>query len=668
MNPLIHENTTTWPSDSLSPSGEGAGGEGWRAFTTVKSLSEDGTRIGGYLLIFSDAAHRDLQNEYFTKRTDLGLDYYSRRPVLYHHGLDKDAGGDLIGVIDTLAPDEVGVWCEAQLDKHHRYLDALKQLIARGALGWSSGSLPNLVQKSADGEIVRWVLVEASLTPTPAQPYHTTIHAIKSAYEALGLDVHPLGLPHPPLPSPNSERGSQTYESISEDQEINLDDLKTLTQTVSTLADAVKGLQAAPIKRLPFSAPDTAPRTAPIEVTRATKYSHLSAADMSFLYELLNGSTRDWRPDSPFMRELADKSFKAVNAGALPFDAVRGLADRGFTKANELDTTTQAGFGAEWAPDSWRSELWLRVRQDNVIAPLFDMVEMPTQPYELPIESQDPTVYFVPETTDQNQLVLTAGNPIPQSKTGSGKIQMSAKKLALRMAWSSELNEDSLIPVVANYRRQALRAMQNAIDNVLINGDTVTTANTNVNLIDGTPTAGTKYLAFNGLRKYCLVTNAAQSKNAAGAPPTMPLLRQGRFLMSGAYALRPRDSAWIVDDSTYAKLLNLPEFATMDKAGIMATNLTGQVGVIDGVPVFASAEVGLSQAADGKISATPANNTKGQAVLVFRPNWLIGYRRQVQAQVEYLSWADVFHLTVTARLCLVSFDSTSASELFNLAT
>jgi HK97 family phage major capsid protein len=65
---------------------------------------------------------------------------------------------------------------------------------------------------------------------------------------------------------------------------------------------------------------------------------------------------------------------------------------------------------------------------------------------------------------------------------------MNAKKLALRIAWSSELNEDSLIPIIANYRNQAVRAMQNAIDNVIINGDTATAINTNVNLIDGTPT------------------------------------------------------------------------------------------------------------------------------------------------------------------------------------
>jgi hypothetical protein len=44
---------------------------------------------------------------------------------------------------------------------------------------------------------------------------------------------------------------------------------------------------------------------------------------------------------------------------------------------------------------------------------------------------------------------------------------------------------------------------------------------------------------------------------------------------------------------------------------------------------------------------------------------MIGYRRQVQANVEAIPWADAYHLVVTVRLCLVSFDTQSAAELYN---
>ncbi|MEP7284338.1 MAG: phage major capsid protein [Chloroflexota bacterium] len=601
--------------------------------TTIKAMGED--RVGGYLVVFGGPHQKDLQDEYFTPETDLGLDFFDKRPALYHHGQDPQVKGAIMGVIDLLRRDEIGIWCEAQLDKRSRYVDAIKRLVAKGALSWSSGSLPNLVQKAADGRIMRWVIVEGSLTPTPAEPRQTGIKklsdaaAVATSYKAMGLSTAPLGL-------------------FVLEHDLN-------DQTVKE-GEALEPMNKA-TKTLP------APQESRIDVLRATKFSALSAADMSFLAEILGNSHQGWTPGETFWRELADKTFKAVDRGVLPPDALRGLGESGIKSANDINTVGTSGDGGAWAPDMWRAELWLRTRQDNTVAPLFQMIEMPSNPYELPYESTDPTVYFVAETNDSTTL-NPSSSPIPVTKIGAAKQTMTAKKLALRVTWSSELNEDALIPVVENYRRQSIRAMQNAIDNLLVNGDTVN-SNANVNT-DQSPTAGTKFLAFDGLRKYALVTNTAQKKDGAGAP-TLPLLRATRYLLGGAYATQPRNCAWLVDDMTYAALLGLPEFLTMDKAGPAATNITGQVGVIEGVPVFASAELGLSLAASGKIStATPANNTKGQAIIVFRPNWLVGYRRQVTANVEFLPWSDVYSLVVSARVCLISQDTTSAAEVYDL--
>ena len=62
---------------------------------------------------------------------------------------------------------------------------------------------------------------------------------------------------------------------------------------------------------------------------------------------------------------------------------------------------------------------------------------MPSNPFELPIEGTDPTVFFVPESSDEAQLTLGSGNPIPDSKIGSGKVQLAAKKLALRVGFEA---------------------------------------------------------------------------------------------------------------------------------------------------------------------------------------------------------------------------------------
>ncbi len=330
--------------------------------TAVKSISEDGYKIGGYLVVWGSYHDKDLQGEWFTPQTDLALGLYPVRPIFYDHGANEALKSSMIGTIDTLKTDDVGLWCEGQLDRHNRYVKALQQLIAKGALGWSSGSLPHLISKNTNGEITRWPVIEASVTPVPANPRLSSVSAIKSAYDALGLDLSQI-----------------TIESDDQENQMTDEVKNDLVETVSALAESVKSLRQeiarpAAVKRLPFAA-DPAPAQNRIEVTRATKYSDLSAQDMSFLHEIMS-SVKGWNPGEQFYRELADKAFRAVNSGQLGYDAVKGLVERGYTKSNELDTTGQAGYGQEFAADSWRSDLWLKVRQENVVAPIFPFVPL----------------------------------------------------------------------------------------------------------------------------------------------------------------------------------------------------------------------------------------------------------------------------------------------------
>jgi phage head maturation protease len=156
--------------------------------TAVKKMAPPG-RIGGYLVVWGDRSKRDLQGEYFTADTELGLNWYPRRPVLYHHGLDGNLGPVMIGQIEIMQPDSTGLWVEAQLDMHSQWSRAVLELVDQGALGWSSGSLPHLVDVATDGYIRRWPIVEGSLTPTPAEPRYTDVVAVKAAFTALGLST-----------------------------------------------------------------------------------------------------------------------------------------------------------------------------------------------------------------------------------------------------------------------------------------------------------------------------------------------------------------------------------------------------------------------------------------------------------------------------------------------
>ena len=578
----------------------------------LKTLDSAG-RVGGYLVVWGNPGERDLQGEYFTPETELGLSWYPQRPVLYQHGLDGALKAAVIGSMDTLVKDETGVWAEAQLDLRQRWARAVQRLIEKGVLGWSSGSLAHLVEVADDGHIRRWPIVEGSLTPTPAQPRRSDARSIKSAWEALGLDSTLLE-------APAQQPASQSF---TEEQGENMPNENESTAVAR--------------RRLPLASADDALKTARV----SSPYDALNATDMLHGYMLLS-ATRQFRGVSErFGNALAHKVRR------------EGLSA---TKADELSHSTQAGFGDEWVPEMWSGQIWQRARQENAILPLFQAIEMPSNPFELPTEGTDPTVYFVPETSDEAQLSLGSGNTIPESKIGTGKVQLDAKKLALRVGFSSELVEDSVVPVLAIYREQAMRAITDSIDHVLLNGDTA--GNTNINSNGRSPNANSRSKAFNGLRKLALVSNSAGRVNANGGP-TLALLRSVRFKLAARYAARPSELAWIVDGGSYAKLLGLSEFLTMEKAGPLATARSGQIGIMDGAPVIVSAELPLTDGAAGKVNGTTAtSNTKGTALCVARPGWFVGYRRRIAVSLDYLPYYDSYQLTATVRLAFVSFDTT----------
>jgi hypothetical protein len=493
--------------------------------TTLKAINAAEGRIGGYLVVWGNPQQRDLQGEYFSPESELGLDWYDQRPVLYHHGLDGNMKAAVIGVIDRLQADATGVWAEAQLDLRQRYVRTVLKLVEKGILGWSSGSLPHLVDVAADGHIKRWPIVEGSLTPTPAEPRRTDVHTLKSAYEVLGLDTGRLDLPTSDtgLPIEHPATTANPYDTTTF--------IKTgANMTDNALINTETQIEQPARKRLPVADRDDAIKS---HISVTSPYDNLDALDMLHGYVLLRQGKSFQGVSQHYANALAHKVQKA------------GLSA---IKSDELSYSTQAGFGDEWVPDLWSAQIWSRARLENAILPLFRSVEMPSNPFELPIEGTDPTVYFVPETKNETDLTISGStNPIPDSKVGSGKVTLSAQKLALRVGFSSELVEDSVVPVLNLYRDQAMKAILTSIDNVLLNGDTATSGNINKN--GGTPGATDRYMAFNGLRKLALVTNADTPPNRvdAAAAMTLALLRQTRFTMAAQYSARPNDLAWIVN-------------------------------------------------------------------------------------------------------------------------
>ena len=131
----------------------------------VKALGNG--KVGGYLVRFTNAEELDLEGEFFDAATDYGKAQTSA--VYYNHGLDPVIGKRVLGE-GAIQAQDVGVWIEAQLELRDEYERAVYGLAEKGKLGWSSGTAPHLVERNKS-HITRWPLgLDASLTPTPADP------------------------------------------------------------------------------------------------------------------------------------------------------------------------------------------------------------------------------------------------------------------------------------------------------------------------------------------------------------------------------------------------------------------------------------------------------------------------------------------------------------------
>jgi HK97 family phage major capsid protein len=410
----------------------------------------------------------------------------------------------------------------------------------------------------------------------------------------------------------------------------------------------------------------------------SSKYANMDVKDMAFAafvkktQERFGRAQYDMVGEQQFYRELADKASKAISANQLDRFAVESNVIKmvNAIKADELNYTTQAGYGEEWVADLWSNDLWRQDRVDNPVWSAMRVTDMPSNPYTLPIEGADPTVYRVPETTDEADLNPGA-TPFTSSKVATGKRTLEAYKMGVRVPFSAEMTEDSIIAFAPELRRQAMEAMVDAIEYVLLQADSTIASSPsgNINRYDGATQATDPdrwLLGFDGVAHLPLVENTALSLDAGGAAPTLSLLREVRRKLPVNRVGKLSDLVYVTDPITATKLLDIDEVLTVDKIGDRATVLRGQIASIDSIPILQTDQFGLADE-NGKLSETGTNNTRGRILLIHIPSWRVGYRRQIKTSVDYLAWSDSYVLTSSVRVALFNRDTQASTILYNLS-
>jgi hypothetical protein len=375
---------------------------------------------------------------------------------------------------------------------------------------------------------------------------------------------------------------------------------------------------------------------------RDLRFDHMNSRQMGYGHKLLTASKQ--KPSLDYMRAMAAKTIDTVqhmgtNSNIANdfhrsnFQSLRSSIG-GATRADEIVNTATAASAGNWVPgESWTTELWESIRQNLIMDTAMQnmmIIEHDTTPggtTYVPLESSDPTFYKAVENTDVGSDLQPAPLVDP-SVLGAAQVSVTPLKGMARVLISTEMLEDSLIPVLPQLDKQFNRAFQEQVEYLFLNGDTTTTASTNINLIDGTPAGGTSapsYLITDGALKYALVTGSSTSRD--GGVLTSDDFLDTRGLLPNNIKSDPGRMMYISDNSTQLKALALTDWKDIS----VSLNPTQESGVITqawGVPYLGSGQMALANSA-GKISATAGNNTLGRLLLIVPEYWAMVWKRKV---------------------------------------
>lgn len=330
------------------------------------------------------------------------------------------------------------------------------------------------------------------------------------------------------------------------------------------------------------------------------------------------------------------------------------------TKSNESMSSTQSTYGDEFVPTDMAESVIKKARDESKLLnaiPTGQVVQMPTNPYQLPVEGADPTFYLTSEEPD------VTGTAATTSKAGTERITLTASKFSASVYLTGELDEDARIAGgIRNYVEQKLAtAYAELIDKAMINGDDETGATGNINKDDGAPTAGTYYLWGDGLVRHAF--DGTDMTYNAGTLAASDFI-EVRKLLGGKKGANPEKLLVIMEPETYYKTLQLAQVETAEKFS-GATIENGVLTRIYGMPVIVNSDFGKAEA-DGKQSATSGNNTLGRFAIAYMPHLIFGWRRQMKMTVKYLDEYDQYRITAHTRFTMDMAEADSVALGYNI--
>ena len=315
-------------------------------------------------------------------------------------------------------------------------------------------------------------------------------------------------------------------------------------------------------------------------------------------------------------------------------------------------TSTGSGTGDELVPTNMASSLWEDFFLASRVAATLEQIEMPTNPFDVPLGLGDTIWRKGSENTATSATDLT-----------TAKSTLTATEQVTEVNWSYTLQEDAIVALMPAIRRRLAISGAEQIDAFFLNADSTDAATGNINLDDADPAADAYYLSSgqDGIRHLWIVDNTDQAVDAGGDALADADLVNALQAMD-KYAATPDNVVCICDVQTYlGGFLNLTNTVTVDKFGANAVVKTGQLAAYRGIPLVISASHPLAES-DGKVSATAGNNTLGSASFYNVNMWTAGFRRNLLIEVDRDIRRRQYIMVVSFRPAIAAHGTRSSAE------
>ncbi len=318
-----------------------------------------------------------------------------------------------------------------------------------------------------------------------------------------------------------------------------------------------------------------------------------------------------------------------------------------------MDTQT-AGEGKEWINTGFSPEVIRDVTLDRKVSPLFRRFTMPTNPYKYPISTGMPKAYLIPEN-----VANTGQTGIPASDLATGELLFVAKKLAGKVVFSDELDQDSFLPVQEEVQQGLLASLVSGEEDAIINSDTA-----------GTHQDADVTSALDARKSWDRLRKRARQASAEVDLGTMTTanLRKLRARL-GKHGVNPARLAYITSVAGFNAMLNTGDLMTYDKMGPQANLLNGQMANFDGSPIIISEYVRTNLNATGVFDNVTTNRT--EIILVALPHHRIGDRLEVTLETDRYADFGQDALIARERVDFKSFYATTEPTVavgYNVAT